>query len=191
MKRIFVIILIVTVYSCDLLTTRTPEEPVVRRSERQLATTPDILFSNLKSSLKERFVDDYMSCFVDTVLLKREFKFIPATEAVSQYPILAEWKLSNEKDYFVNMLSQTVEKTPINLTLTQTGVNNFGDSAFYQFNYSIVLTALNEGVSPNYKGNLKFKINLDNSNQWVITEWEDVKDGETPSWSDLKGLFAN
>lgn len=191
MKYFISILLVIVLSSCDLLTTREPEDPVTRRSQRQLATTPELLFQNLTNSLKEKFVDDYISCFVDTVLLKRKFLFIPASEVVSQYPILSDWGLSNERDYFINMISHTVENSPVTLLLTQTGVNNFGDSAFYQFNYSIVLTTTNEGVGNNFKGNLKFKINLDNSNQWVITEWEDIKDSEAPSWSELKGIFAN
>jgi len=191
MKYLIIILIIVGSASCDLLNTREPEQPIARRTKRELATTPEILFNNLASALKEKFVDDYMSCFVDTVLLKRNFNFIPAADVVSQYPVLSNWSLANERDYFINLISQTVEKTPITLIMTQTDVINFGDSAFYQFDYSMNLSSTNESVENNYKGNLKFKINLDNSNQWVITEWEDIKDKDFLSWSELKGRFAN
>ncbi|RMD48748.1 MAG: hypothetical protein D6830_06270 [Ignavibacteria bacterium] len=179
------------VTGCDLLTTREPENPVTGRSQRTLATTPDLLFQNLENSLKEKFIDDYMSCFVDTLLLDREFKFIASGEDISQFPILGNWTLANERDYFINMISQTIDKTPIILQLKQVGVNNFGDSAYYQFDYSLVISTNNENLQSNYKGNLKFKINLDKSNQWVITEWEDIKENNSHSWAELKGYFAN
>ncbi len=192
MNRIIIILVGIFIFtSCEILSTREPEQPVTRRTQRLLATTPETLFQNLINSFKEKFVDDYMSCFVDTVLLNRQFKFIPAGEDVSQFPILSEWNLKNERDYFINIASQTVDKSPITLQLIQTGVNNFGDSAYYQFDYSIVIVSTNESIQSNYRGNLKFKINLDKSNQWVITEWEDIREKDYPSWSELKGRFAN
>ena len=64
-----------------------------------------------------------------------------------------------------------------------------GDSANYQFEYSLILGIQNETIPSSYEGSLLFKINVDRQQQWVITEWEDIKKADFPSWSELKGRF--
>ena len=186
----FVIILLSFV-SCDLLTTRTPEPPNSGRSEQITAVTPEQLFENLQNSFKEKFLDNYLTCLVDTIYLNKKFVFIPAPTAASQYPVLSNWDLNSEKQYFNNLISQTKKDVPIVLTLTQTASNVFGDSAFYQFDYSLIVPFNGSEESTTYSGLCKFSVYLDNSNKWVIVRWEDVAQNDKPSWSQLKGRFGN
>ena len=189
MKTILIILIFLS--GCDLLTTRTPQPPDSGRSEQITAVTPEQLFENFKNSFKEKFLDNYIACFVDSIYLSKKFQFIPAASASNQYPVLNEWTLSSEKQYFNNLISQTKKDIPIVLTLTKTASNVFGDSAFYQFDYSLVVPFNNESSGTKFSGLCKFAIYLDKSNKWVIVRWEDVAKGNEPDWSQLKGRFGN
>ncbi len=189
-KKLF-LIFFVLLTSCDLLTTRTPEPPNSSRSEQIIAVTPQQLFDNLKNSFKEKFQDNYIACFVDSVYLTKKFEFIPAPSSANQYPVLNDWSLISEKQYFNNLISQTKSNVPIVLLLTQMASNVFGDSAFFQFDYNLVVPFSNENSSESFTGVCKFTIYLDASNKWVIVRWEDIAKGTNPCWSDLKGRFGN
>lgn len=172
--------------SCDLLTTRDPEKPDTLASNNIPATSPDLLFSNLKSSIEEKVVENYMQCFVDPLFLQKEFKFFSST---TQYPILNNWNLDLEKQNFVNLKSRSKTGNSISLGTSNITTTQFGDSAVYQFDYVISLSANDQNISGIYKGRSEFKIFLDkrNPSQWVIVEWRDFAMGNSLSWSDLKG----
>ena len=177
--------------ACDLFTTRVPESPDSGRSQQITAVTPQQLFENFENSFKEKFLDNYMICLADTVFIDKKFVFIPDGEAASRYPILNDWNLNSEKQYFNNFISQTKKDIPVILTLTEVANNSFGDSAYYQFDYSLLVPFQGESESAEYSGTCKFTICLDRSNKWVITRWEDIAKADVPSWSQLKRKFAN
>ena len=186
MKKIIFVFLIIGITSCDLLTTRNPEKPDALASNNIPATSPDILFSNLKSAVEEKVVENYMQCFVDPSFLQKEFRFISST---TQYPIFNNWNLDSEKKNFDNLKSRSKKGKSIVLELSITSTTQFGDSALYQFDYTLTLSADDPRINGVYKGNGEFKIFLDKRNpqQWVIVEWRDFAIGNSLSWSDLKG----
>jgi hypothetical protein len=187
-KTILSITLIaLAVAGCDLLETRTPEKPSQDRTDFTTATTPEILFQNLKDSFKDKVVENYLACFVDTLSLDKKYRFIPAASALSQYPILNNWNLNSEKQYFNNLKVTVKENSPITLELTSESKNLLGDSAVFQYDYQ--LTIPKEESETVYKGISTFKILQDNKNQWVIVEWEDSKNEDAPTWSKLKGEY--
>ena len=183
----YLIILAVFLFSCDLLTTRDPEKPDTQRTSYLPATTADILFLNLKNSLKEKVLDNYMASFVNPSFSSQQFVFKSATESISLYSTLTNWDLSSEQQYFNNLIISTKESVPIILDLQNEVKNTMGDSAVYQYNYIISLTPINENIQKFYSGNMKININLDSRSQWVISRWEDFKSGNNPTWSELKG----
>lgn len=186
MKKLIFVFLIIGLSSCDLLTTRNPEKPDALASNNIPATSPDLLFSNFKSALEEKIVENYMQCFVDKSFLQKEFRFISAT---TQYPILNNWNLDLEKQNFVNLKSRSKPGKSILVELSNTITTQFGDSAIYQIDYSFSLTANDQNINGVYKGRSEFKIFLDKRNppQWVIAEWRDFTIGNSLSWSELKG----
>jgi len=186
MKK-YLIILTIFLFSCDLLTTRDPENPDTQRTSYLPATTPDILFMNLKNSLKEKILDNYMASFVNSSFTNQKFVFQSASESISLYPTLTNWDISSEQQYFSNLIISTKEGVPIILDLQNEIKNTTGDSAVYQYDYIISLTPINESIQSSYRGNMKININLDSRSQWVISRWEDFKSGDNPTWSDLKG----
>jgi hypothetical protein len=189
MKKLIIILLILFFTGCDLLSTRDAEIPDTRRTSYLPATTPDILFLNLKISLKEKVRENYMSCFVDVAFSQAPFIFVPSSESVASYPTLAEWSLVAEQQYFNNLIVATKEDIPIILDLQNEIKNTMGDSAIYQYDYILSLTPNNENVNSSYRGNVKFYIYLDSRNQWVISRWEDLKISDNPTWSVLKGVL--
>lgn len=186
MKKILAVVFALILVSCDLVTTRTPEEPKSLSSDFVPATTPDILFSNLKLAFKEEAVEYYLTCLVDTSFLSRKFVFTPSIGSVSQYSILNNWGMDGERQYFQNLSSVSVG-TGADLTLSNETKTLYGDSAIYQYDYSIAFKSGDATIPSEYKGSTQFKIFLDSQNRWVIAEWLDAKKENFFSWSELKG----
>ncbi len=188
MKKYFFISILLFIAGCDLFTTRSPEEPTISRASFTPATTPEILFENLKSSFQEKIVENYVACFVDPVYTERNFRFIPSAGAAT-YPVnWEEWNIRSEEQYFRKMISEVVEDSRINLNLEIKIASPRGDSANYEIEYNLLLEPKSETLQSIYEGSLEFKIIRDERNQWVIAEWRDFQKEDLPSWSDLKGI---
>lgn len=174
---------------CDVFSTRSPEDPEGGRSSFIPATTPEILFQNLIDSFSEKIAENYLACFVDQAFLNREYKFIPSAGSVSQYSVLTYWDIEAERQYFNNVRSISNSEAPIILELLNEIATPQGDSASYQYDYRLMISSVDQSIPPSYEGSLQFKIHLDNRQQWVITEWQDIKKDNFSSWSELKGRF--
>lgn len=189
MKRIiniFIISLLLT--SCDILTTRVPEEPKRPSSNFIPATQPERLFQNLKSSIEESISENYMACFLDTLYIKKNFSFIPAIGVETQYASFASWNLMSEKKYFDELKNKLGNNSSIqfNYSITQESLSG-GDSATFVIDYEIPINSSNSSIAGEYKGSAYFVIFLDSRKQWVIVEWRDIKRENFLCWSDLKG----
>ncbi len=185
--RVAAIILIVLCCGCDLLNTRTPEPPQSPRTNYTPATSPSILFSNMQSAFKEKIVENYLSCFVDSAFLNKNFVFVPSTEAVSQYSSLSSWNLDAEKQFFNALSAKVKSGFSITLQLLNESSSILDDSRIYQYDYDLTFPTDDPTIPTEYSGKTQFKIYLDSRNQWVIVEWSDFKNGNNPSWSELKG----
>ncbi|MEG8947052.1 hypothetical protein [Rosettibacter firmus] len=180
-------LLTIILISCDIFTTRSPEVPDRPSSNFLAATSPEILFNNFKSSIEEKVVENYIACFVDTSYLKKKYNFIPAVGSTALYPILNNWSINEEKQYFLNLVSKLQQGKNIELKLTNTQKNIFGDSAIYYFDYELIINSNNQLIGGTFKGTAQFKIFSDNREQWSIVEWQDIKKENYLCWSDLKG----
>ena len=189
MKKLLTItcISVLFISSCDLLTTRTPEEPKTTGSNFVTASTPEILFQNLKSSVEQKITENYLACFVDSLYLSKRFLYIPAAGTFNQYPILNSWNLQLERQHFDNLKTNLQQNSSISLTYENIESTPLGDSAIYIIDYDLVLNSSNSAISGSYKGTAQFKIFTDSRNQWVIVEWQDIKKENFLCWSDLKG----
>jgi len=187
MKTTVTLLLVILVSGCDLFTTRSPEQPDTPANSIVPAFSPKILFENLKSSIEQKVLDNYMACFVDSSFLNRKFKFIAASGSVSQYPTLNNWTLESERQYFRWQKAISQSGSSVTLTLSNSFNTQFGDSAEYQFDYDLSLSANDQAISGNYVGIVRFKIFLDSRKQWVIVQWEDSRKSSGQTWSDLKG----
>ncbi|MDQ7816794.1 MAG: hypothetical protein RDU14_07170 [Melioribacteraceae bacterium] len=173
--------------SCDLLTTRDPEDPDKLGSSNIPATSPQVLLQNLKSSMEEKILENYLACLVDSSFLKKKFQFVPATGSVTQYPVLNIWDLSSERQYFNNLKSNLSQGANISLQFINAVNTPLGDSAIYSLDYTLQITSNNLTFAGQYSGSALLKIFLDSRNQWVIVDWQDIKKENLLCWSDLKG----
>jgi hypothetical protein len=173
--------------ACDLLSTRQAEPPNASRDNFLPATSPEILFSNLTNSFKDKVVENYIACFSDPAYTDKAFNFVPTSSASVIYAAFSNWDLSSERGYFSNLVNTLPETTPIILSLSQLGSTQYSDSAVYDFSYVLNTNFSSENISPTYQGNLKFTVVLDNRQQWVISRWIDFEKTGSPSWSELKG----
>ena len=147
-KMIFIAVILSNIFtSCDLFTTREPENPVQSRTIWVPPTTADILISNLKNSLNEKSTENYLKCFVDSVISGKSFVFIPSTESFSIYPnLFINWRIKNEKNYFENLKSKLHESTGITLSLfNETKGTIISDSMTYSADYILIANHNLEG----------------------------------------------
>ncbi len=190
MKLLIIISFALLLGGCDLFTSRNAEPPNKPRADIQQAVTPDIVIQNLITSLKDKNVEGYISCFSDSSFTNKKFIFSPSSAALSQFPAFAGgWNKKNEEQYFNNMISRVVENLPITLKLSNVSMSPQGDSLIYTASYFLNIPNNDSNISPNYQGDLKFDMIRDSRSIWSIYFWQDSKNSNLPSWSELKGRF--
>ncbi len=187
MKYIAFIMLLVSFYSCGLFSTREPELPTAASNSQIPASTPDILFGNFKTSIEAKILDNYLSCFADPSFSTKKFAFVASAAAAVQFPVLNNWGIEAERQYFNNLKTISLAGNSITLSLTNKVNTPLGDSSIYQVDYALNVITKDQSITGDYKGTAQFKIYLDRRNQWVIGTWEDIRKSEQKSWSDLKG----
>ena len=189
MKSVVIyIIFTLLLAGCDLVQTRNAESPNQPRSNYEQAVTPQLLISNLVNSFKDKDVQNYTNCLVDSSFSNKEFLFSPSSGALSQYPfLLTGWNIKDEEQYLQNLISKVNSQTPITLSLSNEQYSPQGDSLIYTATYSI--NAPNESEPDDYQGDLRFNMVRDSRSVWVIYFWQDTKSTALPSWSELKGKF--
>ncbi|GAB4294941.1 MAG: hypothetical protein Kow0098_16860 [Ignavibacteriaceae bacterium] len=189
MKFIIFILIISSIAGCDLFETREAEQPDAPRDDFQPAVTTDLLIQNLVNSLRDKNVTNYLACFSDSSFSNRSFRFSASSEALSQFPELAQnWSLENEEQYFLNMANKIKDDLPITLSLSNVVSSTQGDSVIYSAMY-ILNVPHSESFPVIYQGDLQFTMIRDSRTVYVISYWQDNKPDEGSSWSELKGHF--
>jgi hypothetical protein len=190
--KISLLFIIISITACDLFTTRDAETPDQGRSNFQPAVQPAIVISNLKNSLIDKNVQNYIACFSDPVFTDKLYTFSASGEAASIYPIFLQgWGVSEEQRYITSVFSKTPKDFPISLSLTEENFTNLsGDSLIYTATYflNVPIPSGDQSFS-NYSGNLQFNMVRDSRSEWVIYLWKDNKSQTLPSWSELKGNY--
>jgi hypothetical protein len=187
---IYFLPVILLLNGCDIFNIRDAETPEQPRTNLPQAFERETLVDNLIISMRERSLFDYLACFSDSVLTGKRFTFVPSSGAASQYPVFSqEWDIKDEEQYFKNLTN--VQDIPILLDLTDANFSPQGDSLIYQASYLLSIPFSDNNIPPNYQGDMILYIKQDNSLIWRIYFWQDIKSGNLPSWSELKGRFSN
>ena len=190
MKKIIFIIASLYIIGCDLFTTREAEPPEKPRSDYQTAFTTEILISNLINSLKDKDVENYLSCLSDSSFTNKLFAFSPSSEALSQFPALGDnWNKINESQYLNNLKIKIPDELPMTLILSNSSSSLHGDSITFVASYSLNVPISDGTIPINYQGELIFEMVRDSRFVWSIYFWRDIKRSDSPSWSELKGRF--
>lgn len=177
-----VLILLIFIAGCDLVTTRDPEPPQLPRANYTPATTPEILIQNLINAFHDKIPENYISCFSE-----KKFQFSPSAGSAAQFQFLQSWTYQDERQNFNNIIHAVPGSAQIVLNLVNQQKNLYGDSVAFAAVYSLSVPFSDEQKPRYYQGNLHFTFIKDQNNQWVISNWLDIKDEKYPSWSELKG----
>ncbi len=191
-KNIFLVLLtfLVFIIGCDLLSVRNAEQPDQPRGTFQYAVTFDDLIGNLINSIKEKNTQNYLSCLADSAYSNIGFTFIPSAGSSSLYPALIDnWSRNNEEQYFKNMIIRISQDQELNLVVKEAQSVYQGDTVVYSAKYSFLVPVFSSSETNIFQGELKFKIIRDTRFGWAIFNWQDIKNSESPTWSELKGQF--
>lgn len=188
MRFIFVILFLFFLSGCDIFSTREVEPPNQSRANYQTPVTPELLIQNLINSLTDKNLENYLLSFSDPNFTNRVFTFSASSSALSQFPALANnWGVRNEEQYFNNLISKVQKDQPITLNLTNISSSPQGDSLFYTASYFINIPNISAEIQSNYQGELSFSLIRDSRAIWTIYFWQDTKNSNLLSWSELKG----
>lgn len=175
---------------CDIFSVRVAEPPEDARANFSQATTPELLIENLVNAFKDKNTQNYISTLGDSSFTKIAFQFVPSAGASSRFPGLVQnWSLQNEEQYFNNVKNKIVTEQSIILTFSEVVQNSFGDSLFYSASYFLNVPHADNANPKQFQGEIKLKLIRDQRSIWSIYYWQDLKSGELPTWSELKGLY--
>ena len=178
-----------SVYSCGL---SDAETPVTSRTTFIPPTSPDLVMVNLQYSVIEKDINNYMQCFVDTNYSPRRYTYVPDVGSQIQYPIFQFWKIANEKTYYTSLMSLTNINSTSNLFFSNTTLNSFADTAFFDADYLLRVDHQKTNVAKNLKGKIRLILSADSRNLWSIHRWIDIKsDNADTTWSVLRANFSN
>lgn len=187
MKLFFLILFAALINGCEIFETRDAELPDQIRSNYTTPSERTILIQNLIHSFSDRNTNNYTKTFSDPNLTGKLFFFYPSSTAL-RFQIWENWNISDEIQYFNNLINDVPQSLPINLSFANENYGSvIGDSATYTAEYSIVVPQLNN-ESLIYAGNLKFSMFRDAGGVWSVYFWEDNAVQGSTSWSELKGI---
>lgn len=189
-KIILLAVILLSLTGCDLFTTRQDEKPDQTKSNWIPPVEAANVIQNLKNSLSDKNVQNYIRCFVDTIFSDKDYNFSASSEALTRYDIFLQgWGLNEERRYFTSITNKVPVDFPISLTLSDQNFSSLsGDSVVYSATYFLNLPVPSGDPLPkNYAGSLQFNMLRDSRQEWVIYFWKDTKSETLPSWSELKG----
>jgi len=181
-------------YSCkNPFATRDAEPPSEGRTSWQLPTDPIIVLENMKVAIKEKNVDNYMKCLVDSMNL---FRFTPDQfEASNNIGIFERWNLNHEQSYINKAFTSIPDDSLRSLRFTSIQRSEFPDSALIRADYALELHhILAQGFPRLARGQVDFWF-MRRNGFWVISRWIDYDTkldptaARIPSWSTIKASF--
>jgi hypothetical protein len=186
-------IVCVSVVSCNLFKTRTPDEPSQQSSNYIPPTEPKLVFQNMVNAFHDMNYVNYLSSFADTVNSDFTFTFEPTPQARLRYSSsFLEWTKLSEQQYFTALLSKLQTGTSPTLEfLTSTPQGTTSDSIQYEVTYRLTVPLTQSNIPIQVQGSAQFFLVSDHKRNWVIRRWDDFAQNPNDStWSDLKGSFA-
>lgn len=200
MSQTLKILLIVSLLfqSCELFTTRSPEEPDLPRGTYQAPSLPEIVIENFKYAIIEKNTRNFISCLSDTATGSLSaFVFTPTAEINAIYSsVFSEWSLDSEKRFFNNFINQVEASSNPAFSLNDGKfINDQGaDSVVFAGEYRLAFLNAIKSVNEKYSGRLQFTISKNKNGLWSISRWIDINpsvDSTGSTWSSLKARLSN
>ncbi len=177
--------------SCDIFSTREPEQPSQSNCFGQPPTRPLITVNNLESAIVQKCPDNYGSVFSPSAGA-RPFVFVPSTEGQEQYAaVFGSWSAEDELSYFRNLVAKARTNGFSSLFLAPTDSLITADSVVYSFDYTLTFEHTEPGFPYTARGNMQLTLAPDATNFWMLVRWSDFKTTADITWSLFKGKFGN
>ena len=186
--KTIVYILLGTIVCCDNpFATRDPESPSEERSTWLQPIFPERVIDNLKYSIQEASITNYMKCLTDSNKL---FRFIPdAFVMETNQGFFDYWDLTSEQNYISRMFTASQDSIRIATFTPETSID-YVDSVLINVDYELeVHHNLTESYPDFVEGKAEFWLKQQHS-EWFISRWIDYGIGEQPSWSSIKASFG-
>ena len=170
---------------CDLFQTRDPAPPTQGTSCNLTPDDHEVVLKNLRCAIAERNVDNYIRCFVDTLV--RPYVFEPSPE---EQPKFTQWTLESERRYFQNMVA-SVNGTPVLSDSLYNKIVLAGPpaSAVYYLKYTLFIPHLDPQAPRLVRGNMELYFSEDSLHRWSVYRWVDKKISSDSTWSYLRAWF--
>ena len=189
---------ILLINSCDIFTTRNPENPTKNNESYLPPTSPSIVISNLTNSIKEKNPDYYSLCFTDDSKPDnmQEYRFYHTSDALAKYSSIFDfWTVANEKSYFLSLISKTSSDIQPIFQLSNSKFEVLmPDSSLFVSDYYLKINHSILSLPKEFSGSLQFNIIRNSNGMWFVKRWVDNKlqeDTIKNSWSILKAEFSN
>jgi hypothetical protein len=188
--KILLLLAFLNIFTCDIFKTRDPQEPSQVRSDFLPPTSPDMVLSNLKSSISEKNTLNYIQCLSSNA--GNRYTFVPPPDVQNKYlSIFSSWDVESERSCFENIRSHTPLNSTSELVITGNYTLSQTDSVVYNADYTLTFAQDISSIPQTIRGNLQFSISRDNNNNWAITKWIDNRVNNQYCWSELKAQFSN
>jgi hypothetical protein len=198
MYKIIYILMIVSVTGCDLFSTRDPEIPDTGKSNYLPPTEPSIVIQNFEYSIKEKNLENYLKCFVNSNSdTKKIYAFYPTPDAVSSFGSLFEnWTVENERRVFNSIISQLSEGSyPVLYWQNKQPMNENSDSAIFVADYYLKFDFNDTNLPGEFAGKITLTMIPQDNGLWLIKSWYDYNatkiDSIKNTWSLLKAKLYN
>jgi hypothetical protein len=148
--------------------------------------------ANLSNAVIDKDLNNYLQCIVDTSLTTKKFFYTADIASQIQYPVFQNWQITNEKNYFFNLITLSGLQSTSLLFFSNMVSNTYSDSAVYDMEYLLRYDHPKTTVAKTLKGKLRFVLVINSRNLWAISRWIDFKNADTDTtWSVLKANFSN
>lgn len=189
-RKLTLSIFLLLLSGCDIFTTRTPEIPELPRFNYLQPVDVVSVVSNFTNSVTTKSTQYYLKSFSDSLKNGKSYSFVANAEAVSKYAALNfGWSVKDEEQYLNNIINKIPNESSVNLTLRNEDLVSFGDSAYLSADYDLTVPHNIQGLPNVFGGKLQFKLIRDKQQLWTIFQWQDIKSGDLPTWSEVKGYF--
>jgi hypothetical protein len=170
--------------SCDLFKTRTPEEPSQQSSTYVPPTDPSLVLQNMISAFQDGDAVNYAKSFSNT-----SFIFTPSASAKNKYGIdWTAWNKTQEQQCFEKILNHFSNNTRVVLAFESYTPTYNNNTSQVETDYHLTLP-IDAGVIKKFNGRVQYTLAQDQSGLWYINQWVDVGTNVSDStWSDLKGI---
>ena len=173
--------------------TREAEPPTEGRTSWQFPTDPILVLQNMKVAIKEKNVENYMKCLVDSMKL---FQFTPDQyEASNNAGVFDQWTLAHEQSYINKAFTSIPDDSTRSLNFSNIQRSEFPDSALIRANYTLEMHHILDQKYPVMgRGQVDFWL-IRRNGYWMISRWIDFETiidstaTRVPSWSTLKANY--